>query len=162
MQVQPPSIIKPTSTTMPSTKPAQRRRCPLQRRRFTLLVNPHPQPRRRQSEATFPYSSGVRKPRCAPDGDLTVSSIIPSENAGVGHVQGGNGRTWHVHPGPSRRDDDGATTGEEVRRRREGGDDGVPYIGGGGCGGGSGGLHLGALQLLPLLLVGVLVAAEGL
>lgn len=53
-------------------------------------------------------------------------------------------------------------TGEEVGRRSEGGDHWVPSCGGEGDGGVAGGLELCTLELLPLLLVGVLVATEGL
>ncbi|KAL7001116.1 hypothetical protein U1Q18_002269 [Sarracenia purpurea var. burkii] len=45
---------------------------------------------------------------------------------------------------------------EEVRRRSEGGDNRVSHVNGGA----PAGLQLGSLQLLPLLLVGVLVAAQ--
>lgn len=46
-----------------------------------------------------------------------------------------------------------------MRRRGEGGDYGVAHVGNGGV---PAGLELGALELLALLLVGVLVAAQGL
>lgn len=73
------------------------------------------------------------------------------ENAAVGDVEGRWGPR-EVDPGGH-----GGGRSEEVRRRSEGRHDGVARVGSG-----ARGVQLRSLQLLPLLLVRVLVTAQGL
>lgn len=176
MQVQAQSFIE-SGPTVPFGEPTQRR--PINCRGMgpaLLHLRAHRQCRMMMVETIIPYAATVRKAPCTRTGttgppsttaDAAAAAAADSrrnlrEDATVRHVEGRRG-SGNVDPGGSRRsrrrNHDGARRSEEVRRRSEGGDDRIPSVRNGGV---SAGLELGPLQLLPLLLVGILVAAEGL
>lgn len=180
MQVQAQSFIE-SGPTVSFGEPTQRRA--INRRRMgpaLLHLRAHRQCRMMMVETTIiPYAATVRKAPCththththtrtrttgppSPTAAAADSRRHLREDAAVRHVEGRRG-SGNVDPGGSRRsrrrNHDGARRSEEVRRRSEGGDDRIPSVRNGGV---SAGLELGPLQLLPLLLVGILVAAEGL
>ncbi|KAK3421665.1 hypothetical protein EUGRSUZ_G02305 [Eucalyptus grandis] len=152
MQVKPQSVVKTRPSATASFRKLAQRKPVEDRSPIDLILDLRPRGIARASAVRH------QTPRRPP-----APSLAGREHAAVRHLEG-RGATRNVNPGRGGgrrpRHHHRPHGGQQVRRRSEGRDDGVPDERR--HGGVPAGVQLGALELLPLLLVRVLVAPQGL